>query len=94
MKKNIHPELHEVVAHCACGREFKTRSTASEIKVTLCSGCHPFFTGATKFVDTAGRIEKFQKRYEKVQQKSQDAAKKAEAAPKKADVAPKKGKKK
>ena len=57
MKKNIHPELHEVIAHCACGREFKTRSTVPGLKVTICSGCHPFFTGATKFVDTAGRIE-------------------------------------
>lgn len=65
MKKNIHPELHDVVAHCACGNEFKTRTTETEIKVTLCSSCHPFFTGAHKFVDTAGRIEKFNKRYAK-----------------------------
>jgi len=70
MKKNIHPELHEVVAHCACGAQFKTRSTTNELKVTLCSQCHPFFTGAQKFVDTAGRIEKFQKRYEKKEDKS------------------------
>ena len=65
MKKNIHPELHEVVAHCACGAQFKTRSTINELKVTLCSQCHPYFTGDQKFVDTAGRIEKFQRRYEK-----------------------------
>jgi ribosomal protein L31 len=65
MKKNIHPELHEIIAHCACGSQFKTRSTANELKSTLCSKCHPFFTGSQKFVDTAGRIEKFQKRYEK-----------------------------
>lgn len=65
MKKNIHPELHDVVAHCACGKEFKTRTTATSLKVTICSSCHPFFTGAQKFVDTAGRIEKFQKRYAK-----------------------------
>lgn len=76
MKKNIHPELHEVVAHCACGSEFKTRSTAPGLKVTICSSCHPFFTGATKLLDTAGRIEKFQKRYEKAQQKSAAAPKK------------------
>mgnify|MGYP002353109198 CR=1 FL=1 len=63
MKKNIHPELNEVVAHCACGKEFKTRTTAASLKVTLCSSCHPFFTGAQKFVDTAGRIEKFKKKY-------------------------------
>ncbi len=65
VKKNIHPELHEIVAHCACGAEFVTRSTATNVKVTLCSQCHPFFTGAQKFVDTAGRIEKFHKRYQK-----------------------------
>ena len=80
MKKNLHPELHEVVAHCACGAQFKTCSTSNELRVTLCSQCHPYFTGAHKFVDTAGRIEKFQKRYEKGAQK--EAAKVAkEAAP-------------
>ena len=65
MKKNIHPELHDVQVQCTCGNEFKTRSTSSEIKVTLCSQCHPFYTGAQKFVDTAGRIEKFEKKYKK-----------------------------
>jgi large subunit ribosomal protein L31 len=86
MKKNIHPELNEVVAHCACGQEFKTRTTAKELKVTICSSCHPFFTGAQKFVDTAGRIEKFQKRYQQGQEKaaaekvaSENAAKSREA---------------
>ena len=74
MKKNIHPELHEIVAHCACGAQFKTRSTVNELKVTLCSQCHPYFTGAQKFVDTAGRIEKFQKRYEKGAEKKLVAA--------------------
>lgn len=69
MKKDIHPELYEVMAHCACGNEFQTRSTVKEIKVTLCSACHPFYTGAQKFVDTAGRIEKFKKRYEKFDKK-------------------------
>ncbi len=83
MKTNIHPELHEVVAHCACGAQFKTRSTATELRVTLCSQCHPFFTGAQKFVDTAGRIEKFQKRYEKKEAKPVAAkAQPAPAAPK------------
>jgi len=65
MKKGLHPELHEVTVHCACGSEFKTRSTASDIRVTLCSQCHPFYTGDQRFVDTAGRIEKFEKRYKK-----------------------------
>lgn len=65
MKKDIHPELFEVDARCACGNSFRTRSTVSELKVTLCSSCHPFFTGAQKYVDTAGRIEKFQKKFGK-----------------------------
>lgn len=63
MKPGIHPEMHEVVAHCACGNSFKTRSTATSLNVTLCSHCHPYFTGAEKFVDTAGRIEKFNKKF-------------------------------
>ncbi len=65
MKKSIHPELNEISAKCACGNSFRTHSTAKEIRVTLCSACHPFFTGTQKFVDTAGRIEKFQKKYKK-----------------------------
>lgn len=65
MKKGIHPELHEVTVRCACGNAFKTRSTQSDLKMTICSSCHPFFTGAQKFVDTAGRIEKFHNKYKK-----------------------------
>lgn len=65
MKKKVHPELHDVVSHCACGTEFRTRSTRPDLNVTICSSCHPFFTGAQKLVDTAGRIERFQKRYAK-----------------------------
>jgi large subunit ribosomal protein L31 len=63
MKRDLHPESHSVKVHCACGNEFETSSTRKQIRVTLCSQCHPFFTGAQKFVDTAGRIEKFQKKY-------------------------------
>ncbi|MDR1520695.1 MAG: 50S ribosomal protein L31 [Planctomycetota bacterium] len=63
MKANIHPKYEEVTVHCACGNEFKTRSTKPEIRLSLCNECHPFFTGKQKFVDTAGRIEKFQKRF-------------------------------
>ena len=63
MKPKIHPELHEIDVSCACGNSFKTRSTASEIKVEICSACHPFFTGKQKLVDSAGRVERFQKRY-------------------------------
>jgi large subunit ribosomal protein L31 len=65
MKHDVHPETFDVVAHCACGTEFTTRSTRPEIRATLCSGCHPFFTGEQKHVDTAGRIEKFNKKYQK-----------------------------
>jgi large subunit ribosomal protein L31 len=64
LKKNLHPQLFEVTVHCTCGNQFKTHSTAKEIRATLCSSCHPFYTGQQKFVDTAGRIEKFSKRYE------------------------------
>jgi large subunit ribosomal protein L31 len=65
MKPNIHPEVHEITARCACGNAFRTSSTLSEIEVSICSACHPFYTGAQKFVDTAGRIEKFEKRFKK-----------------------------
>lgn len=63
MKKDIHPKYGPVSARCICGAEFQLNSTAGEIQVTICSQCHPFFTGKQKFVDTAGRIEKFQKRF-------------------------------
>ena len=65
MKNGIHPESHDLTAHCACGFEFQTRSTQKELRTTLCSSCHPFFTGEQKHVDTAGRIEKFNKKYKK-----------------------------
>jgi large subunit ribosomal protein L31 len=64
MKNDIHPEFHEsAVVTCACGNTFTTGSTAKEIKVEICSACHPFFTGKQKFVDSAGRVEKFKKKY-------------------------------
>lgn len=65
MKAGIHPEYHEIEAQCACGQTFRTRSTAKEVRVELCSQCHPFFTGKQKLVDTAGRVERFQRRYRK-----------------------------
>jgi len=65
MKKGIHPEYHEVLAHCACGHTFTTRTTAKELRVEICSDCHPFFTGKQKLIDTAGRVERFEKRYGK-----------------------------
>ncbi len=63
MKKGIHPEYNKVVIRCGCGNTFETRSTAKEIHAEICSMCHPFYTGKQKYVDTAGRIERFQKKY-------------------------------
>ncbi|AQW80522.1 50S ribosomal protein L31 [Campylobacter pinnipediorum] len=63
MKKEIHPEYVESTVTCACGNTFKTTSNKSEIRVDICSECHPFFTGSEKIVDSAGRVEKFKKKY-------------------------------
>ena len=63
MKPDIHPEYHKITAGCACGNEIELGSVNSEIRVEICSACHPFFTGKQKLVDTAGRIEKFKKKY-------------------------------
>ncbi len=67
MKQGIHPDYHEVLVTCACGNQFKTRSThKGDIHIEICSNCHPYFTGKQKLVDTAGRIERFRRKYEKV----------------------------
>jgi large subunit ribosomal protein L31 len=63
MKDGIHPEYIETTVICGCGNTFKTRSTRAKIHVEICSVCHPFYTGKVKFVDTAGRVEKFQRKY-------------------------------
>ncbi len=77
MKQGIHPEYNEITVHCACGDQFKTRSTRkSDLNVEICSVCHPFFTGKQKLIDTAGRVDRFNRRY----------AKKTEAAPDSAAV--------
>ena len=65
MKAEIHPDYVLCTVTCACGTSFKTRSTQQVIKVDICAACHPFFTGAQKFVDTAGRVDKFRRRYAK-----------------------------
>lgn len=65
MKEGIHPQYGIAQVSCACGNHFTTKSTRSEIKLEICSACHPFFTGKVKLIDTAGRIEKFQKKYGK-----------------------------
>ena len=63
MKEGIHPQYVETAVSCGCGNSFKTRSTRKELKVDICEACHPFFTGRLKYVDTAGRIEKFQNKF-------------------------------
>lgn len=68
MKAEIHPEYKMVPVRCACGNEFEAGSTADEIRVEICSQCHPFFTGKQKLVDTAGRVERFYKKYAHMEQ--------------------------
>jgi large subunit ribosomal protein L31 len=63
MKPKIHPKYQNCSVHCACGNTFTTRSTLPRIAVDICSACHPFFTGKQKFVDTAGRVERFSKKF-------------------------------
>lgn len=63
MKKGIHPEYQECTVKCACGETFVTGSVKKEMKVEICSKCHPFFTGKQKLVDTGGRVDRFNKRY-------------------------------
>ncbi len=64
MKENIHPNYEETTVKCACGNEFKTRSTKKDIRLDICSNCHPFFTGKQKLVDTGGRVDRFKKRFQ------------------------------
>ena len=63
MKQGIHPEYVEATVRCACGETFTTRSTKPELRVDICSKCHPFFTGKQKFVDAGGRVDKFKKKF-------------------------------
>lgn len=63
MKEKIHPQYQEVQVSCVCGNTFKTGSTKKEIRTEICAGCHPFFTGTQKIVDTEGRVERFMKKY-------------------------------
>ena len=91
MKKDIHPEYHkDAKITCACGQVFKVGSTVKEVKVELCSNCHPFYTGKQRFVDTQGRVDRFKKMAEKVAEvkkaraghKSKDEKKTAKVAKK------------
>ena len=63
MKPKIHPKYQTVTVSCACGNTFQTRSSSKEIKVEICSQCHPFYTGKQKLIDTAGRVDKFYRKY-------------------------------
>jgi large subunit ribosomal protein L31 len=63
VKPDIHPKYQTATVHCACGETWQTRSTKSEIRLEICSSCHPFFTGKQKLVDTAGRVERFNRKY-------------------------------
>ncbi|MEZ5313494.1 MAG: 50S ribosomal protein L31 [Thermoanaerobaculia bacterium] len=65
MKKDIHPELFLVTAVCACGNTFETHATKKELRLEICSACHPYYTGKQKLIDTAGRVERFNRRYAK-----------------------------
>jgi large subunit ribosomal protein L31 len=66
VKKGIHPEVKRTTVRCGCGAEFETLATVEEMHVDICSKCHPFFTGEERFVDTEGRVERFNRRYAKV----------------------------
>jgi len=63
MKKGIHPKYEKAIISCACGNTFETGSTKKNMKVEICSVCHPFFTGKQKIIDTAGRVERFNRKY-------------------------------
>jgi len=65
MKPEIHPQYQAATVRCACGHEFVTRSVLPEVRVEICSACHPFYTGKQKIVDSAGKVEKFRRRYAK-----------------------------
>jgi len=78
MKKGIHPQYKETMIVCACGEVIQTKATKQNIKIDICSKCHPFFTGKQKLIDAAGRVDKFKKRYEKTQ-KIKEAKKAAQA---------------
>ena len=73
MKNGIHPPYKRSIVTCVCGNTFETRSTVGNIKLEICSACHPFFTGKQKLVDSAGRVERFNKKYKKTKEQSPTA---------------------
>jgi len=80
MKQDIHPKYTQAQVTCACGNTFVTRATTTEIRVDICSSCHPFFTGRQKLVDTEKRVERFQKRYERYQKQEKARLEKSSKA--------------
>ncbi|GJL79145.1 MAG: 50S ribosomal protein L31 [Nitrospinaceae bacterium] len=74
MKEGIHPDYFETVIRCACGNEVKIGSTVKDLHLEICSACHPFYTGKQKLLDTAGRIEKFNRKYKKSSKNDQETA--------------------
>jgi large subunit ribosomal protein L31 len=82
MKRDIHPKYMPARVSCACGNSFVTRATKPEIRVEICSNCHPFFTGRQKLVDTERRVERFQQRYERFRERQKARGEKAAKASK------------
>jgi large subunit ribosomal protein L31 len=80
MKADIHPEYVTATVRCSCGNSFETRATQEEIRVELCSECHPFYTGKQKLVDTGGRVDRFQRRLQKTEARKATGGKKAKKA--------------
>ncbi len=78
LKEGIHPTYVPAKVVCACGNTFETRSTIPEIRLEICSACHPFFTGRRKIVDTEGRVEKFRQKYRKLEKAEEQPAEEAE----------------
>ena len=88
MKANIHPKMHAVKAHCACGNEFETQATVEELRLEICGACHPFYTGKKRAVQAAGRVQKFEAKYQTSAPAATGATNKAKAVkakPKKKD---------
>lgn len=82
MKAGIHPAYNEVKVTCACGTSFQTRSThKGDIRLEICSNCHPFFTGRQKLIDTEGRVDKFQKKYQRARELQEQKAQQKQARP-------------
>jgi large subunit ribosomal protein L31 len=81
MKTDTHPDYQITTVHCSCGNTFETRSTRTDLRVEVCSNCHPFYTGKQKLLDTGGRVERFQRRYAAQQQQQRAAGERRASQP-------------